>query len=90
MISASGDPHTWVIVSPQAEPSGHAPQASVPPHPSPMVPQYLSPLGASQVDAVHTDDGPMHMPSSQSQPVLAQVLLQWTTPPQPSPMSPQY
>jgi hypothetical protein len=55
-----------------------------------MVPQYLSPLGASQVDAVHTDDGPMHMPSSQSQPVLAQVLLQWTTPPQPSPMSPQY
>ena len=90
MISPSGDPHTWLTVSPQVEPSGHAPQASAPPHPSQMVPQYLSPLGAAQVDAVHTEGGPMHMPWSQSQPDLAQVLLQWTIPPQPSSMSPQY
>jgi hypothetical protein len=55
-----------------------------------MVPQYLSPLGAAQVDAVHTEGGPMHMPWSQSQPDLAQVLLQWTIPAQPSSMSPQY
>src|SRR5215470_5555316 len=38
--SGHGTPHTPLPRAPQICPAGHAPQRSVPPHPSPMSPQY--------------------------------------------------
>jgi hypothetical protein len=71
---------------------GQSPQWSVPPHPSPMSPQYWPPPDV--VHAPRTQVGPpVHRPllSSQTQPVwkVEQVSPQSTVAPQPSPTLPQ-
>jgi hypothetical protein len=60
------------------------------PQPSPMVPQYWSPLAVVQVSGVQTGGSPLHRLPSQVQPVLLQVVPQSSELPQPSPMAPQY
>jgi hypothetical protein len=65
------------------------PQSSVPPQPSPMAPQYLSPLTVSQVSGTQVVD-PLHRLLLHVQPCLAQVVPQSNLPPHLSPMVPQY
>jgi hypothetical protein len=72
---------------------GQLPQWSVPPHPSPMSPQYWPPPDA--VQALRTQVGPpVHRPLlwSQTHPAwkVEQVSPQSAVPPQPSPTLPQY
>src|SRR5208283_4062727 len=72
---------------------GQSPQWSVPPHPSPMSPQYCPPPAV--VHAMRTQLGPpVHRPVlvSHTQPAwkAEQVSPQSTVPPQPSPTWPQY
>jgi hypothetical protein len=66
-----------------------APQSRVPPHPSPMAPQYLSPLVVLQVKGTQVDE-PLHKLLLQVQPALAQVVPQSNVPPHLLPMVPQY
>ena len=63
----------------------------VDPHPSPMSPQYWSPLVVVQASGVQLAVGPaLHRLSWQVHPSLAHVFPQWRVDPHPSPMSPQY
>jgi hypothetical protein len=55
----------------------------LPPHALQMIPQWLSPFGASHIVGLQTEGGPMQRPFWQIQPALAQAP-QWTVPPQPS------
>src|SRR6202142_1074507 len=81
---------TWLAQVPLP---GQSPQWSVPPHPSPMSPQYCPP--PEVVHAVRTQLGPpVHRPllGSHTQPSwkAEHVSPQSTVPPQPSPTLPQY
>jgi hypothetical protein len=82
------DPHTPVTRSPQVEPSEHCrPQSIVPPHPSPMAPQYWPPVG---LQVSRGQDGPpLHEPSTQNQPLFGQVVPQSMLPPHALQMVPQ-
>jgi DNA gyrase inhibitor GyrI len=66
------------------------PQSSELPQPSPMVPQYWSPLAVAQVSGVQFGGSPLHRLSLQVHPLFVQVVPQSNELPQPSPMSPQY
>jgi hypothetical protein len=67
------------------------PQSSELPQPSPMVPQYWSPLAVVQVSGVQPAVGPaLHRLLWQVHPVFVHTVPQCSVEPQPSPMSPQY
>jgi hypothetical protein len=67
------------------------PQSSELPQPSPMIPQYWSPLAVAQVSGVQPAVGPaLHRLPWQVHPVFVQVVPQSSELPQPSPMVPQY
>ena len=67
------------------------PQSSELPQPSPMMPQYWSPLAVAQVRGVQPAVGPaLHRLFWQVHPVFVQVVPQSSELPHPSPMAPQY
>jgi hypothetical protein len=67
------------------------PQSSVNPHPSPMAPQYWSPLAVVQASGRQPAIGPaLHRLSWQVHPVFVHVVPHASVDPHPSPMSPQY
>ena len=67
------------------------PQSRGLPQPSPMIPQYWSPLAVVQASGVQLAVGPaLHRWSWQVHPGFVQVAAQCVVDPQPSPMSPQY
>jgi hypothetical protein len=67
------------------------PHSTERPQPSPMVPQYWSPLAVVQLWGVQLAVGPaLQTPLSHDHPALGQVVPQSSVPPQPSPMAPQY
>ncbi len=87
-------PQLWTgqTLAAQVPLPGQSPQWSVPPHPSPMSPQYWPPPDV--VHAVRTQAGPpVHKPLlwSHTQPAwkVEQESPQSTVPPQPSPTLPQ-
>src|SRR5208283_5259759 len=87
-------PQTFAMVAPQVMPAGQvAGQLSVPPQPSPMLPQYCcGPLASLQVTCTQLGP-PMHtllLPHAQPLPAAEQSVLHTNELPQPSPMVPQY
>ena len=63
-------------------------QSSVPPHPSPTLPQYRPPPAVSQVAGVHAGGPPTHTESTHFHPA-GQSAPQSSVPPQPSLIFPQ-
>ncbi len=72
-------------LAPQVDPVGQLPHASVPPHPSPTMPQYRT-LPELQVSGTH----PASVQTPEVQPCPAGQAPQSSPRPQPSPTVPQY
>jgi hypothetical protein len=88
-VHTSGPPLHMPSV-PQAQPGllQVFPHDTSPPHPSPMLPQYWSPVEVMQVWRGQSIP-PLHRRLSHTQPALGQIVLQARVPPHPSPIAPQ-
>jgi len=90
-VHTPGDPLHRLFWQVQPDLLQVSPQSSGLPQPSPIVPQYWSPLAVVQASGTQPAVGPaLHRLFWQVQPVFAQVVGQSNELPQPSPIVPQY
>jgi hypothetical protein len=85
-----GTPHWLCVLAPQISPLAHVPQSSVPPHPSPIGPQFA--CCAAHVSGVHIAVGVPHTLGVPLPPHVCPIgqVPQSINPPHPSAIGPQF